>query len=212
MGRIVAINGISLDGVMQSPGRPDEDVRGDFRYGGWANIYADTVLGQSMGERMGRVGGGLLLGRRTYEDFYSFWTKQKSNPYTDQLNRSHKYVVSNTMKEPLPWMNSTLLSGDVVESVTMLRKEIEGDLVVMGSGKLIPTLMQHHLIDEFLITISPIILGSGHRMFPENGVFAPLQLVDSKISTTGVVIATYRPAELKGNSPFTTNFGKSLPH
>ena len=202
MSRIVVINWISLDGVMQSPHRPDEDVRDGFKYGGWSSIYADPVVGQSLGERMGGTGGGLLLGRRTYENFYSFWPKQKNNPYTDQLNRGQKYVVSNTLKEPLPWMNSTLLNGNIVEAVTKLKQETAGDLVVMGSGKLIPTLMEHHLIDEFLIIINPIILGSGHRMFPEQGVFTPLQLVTSQTSTTGIIIATYRPAELKENSSF----------
>ena len=210
MGKIVVINHLSLDGVMQSPARPDEDERENFKYGGWANIYSDTIIGQSLGERMGRKGGGLLLGRRTYEDFHSFWTKQKSNPYTDQLNRGQKYVVSKTLKEPLPWMNTTLLKGNIVEAVGKLKNEIEGDLVVMGSGKLIPLLMEHQLVDEFLITINPILLGSGQRMFPEQGIFTPLQLVDWKMSSTGVFIATYRPTELQGESPFKVNYEKSL--
>ncbi len=197
MSRIVVINHLTLDGVMQAPARPDEDVRGGFNHGGWANQFIDAVLGRVMAARMGRGEGRLLLGRRTYEDFHEVWPERKDNPYTEPLNRARKYVVSRTLKEPLPWMNSTFLKGDAAEVVGKLKKDTEGDLVVMGTGELIRTLMEHRLIDEYLLTISPLVLGSGRRMFPEHGVFAPVQLVDRKTRTTGVLIATYRPAERK---------------
>ena len=114
--RIVAFESITLDGVMQAPGRPDEDRRGGFEHGGWAAPYSDADLGKAAGSSMAEPGG-LLLGRRTYEDFYSVWPKQKDNPYTEDTNQARKYVVSTTLKEPLPWENSTLVEGDAAKAV-----------------------------------------------------------------------------------------------
>ena len=193
MSRIVVINNVTLDGVMQAPGRPDEDTRGGFAHGGWAAGYGDEVMGRVMGERMARPGA-LLLGRRTYEDFASYWPKQTDNPFTPVLNERRKYVASTTLTEPLPWSNSTLLEGDAAQAVARLKQQGEDDLAVLGSGELIRSLMPHDLIDEYLLTIHPLVLGSGRRLFPDEGATAKLRLVDCTTTTTGVLIATYQRA------------------
>jgi dihydrofolate reductase len=187
MSRVSVVNHVTLDGVMQAPGRPDEDTRGGFDHGGWAVPYFDEVLGRAMGERM-TSDGAMLLGRRTYEDFAGFWPKQTDNPFTPVLNRRRKYVASTTLAEPLPWENSTLLSGDVGAAVAALDTE----LTVLGSGELIRTLMQRDLVDEFVLTIHPLVLGTGRRLFGDGGPPATLELVDAIPTTTGVVIATYQ--------------------
>jgi dihydrofolate reductase len=192
--RVVVTNHLTLDGVMQAPGRPDEDVRGRFEHGGWALPYNDEVMGRVMGEGMAR-GGPLLLGRRTYEDFYGFWPKQKDNPFTEVLNNVRKYVASTTLEEPLPWSNSTLLEGDAAEAVVRLKEQLGKDIGVLGSGALVQSLMRRNLIDEYVLLIHPLVLGSGRRLFPDGGPFAALRLVDSVTTTTGVVITTYQPAE-----------------
>jgi dihydrofolate reductase len=192
MGRIVVITHLTLDGVMQAPGRPDEDLRDGFEHGGWAVPYGDSVMAEVMAEGMAREGS-LLLGRRTYEDFAAFWPKQQDNPFTEALDRQ-KYVASRTLQEPLPWQNSTLLEGDAADAVAALKEQLEHDLAVLGSGELVQSLMRRDLVDEYLLTIHPLVLGSGRRLFTDGGAFAALRLVDSKPTTTGVVIATYRPA------------------
>jgi dihydrofolate reductase len=192
MAKLVVINNLTLDGVMQAPGRPDEDLRDGFEHGGWAVPYNDEVMGRVMGERMAR-GGPLLLGRRTYEDFAAFWPKQKDNPYTGVLNNVQKYVASTTLTEPLPWSNSTLLKGDAAEAVAKLKDESGKDIGVLGSGELIQSLMRHDLVDEYVLLIHPLLVGSGRRLFPDGGPFATLRLVDSVTTTTGVLIATYQP-------------------
>ena len=192
MGRVIVFNSLTLDGVMQAPGRADEDVRGGFTHGGWALPYADEAMGRAAAES-GATSGAIVLGRRTYEDFYSVWPKRKDNPYTEVLNNTLKYVASTTLKEPLPWMNSKLLEGDAAKAVARLKKELSKDMVVLGSGVLVESLMRNDLIDEYVLLIHPLVLGSGRRMFNDAHA-APLQLVDSKTTTKGVVIATYRPA------------------
>jgi dihydrofolate reductase len=193
MRRIVTFTSVTLDGVMQAPGRADEDTRGGFQHGGWAARYADSVTAGFASQNMAKTRG-LLFGRRTYEDFFSFWPKQKDNMFTEVLNQSPKYVASNTLQEPLDWSNSTLLNGDVMEAVGRLREEADGDLVVLGSGQLVRSLISHDLIDEYILLIHPLILGSGRRLFAEDGTLAALKLRDVKPTTTGVLIATYRPA------------------
>jgi dihydrofolate reductase len=193
MSRVVVVNHLTLDGVMQAPGRPDEDRRGGFEHGGWSPPYGDEVMGSFMGERMGK-GGALLLGRRTYEDFASFWPHQKDNPYTAVLNDARKYVASRTLSEPLAWSNSTLLKGDAAEAVARLKESGE-DLAVLGSGALVQALMRRDLIDEFVLTIHPLVLGTGRRLFAAGGAFAALKLVESVTTTTGVVIAVYERGE-----------------
>jgi dihydrofolate reductase len=192
MGRIVVFNSVTLDGVMQAPARPDEDLRSGFPHGGWAVPYADEEMGRAAGESSATAGG-LLLGRRTYEDFYTVWPNRKDNPYTEVLNNSPKYVASRTMKEPLPWMNSILLHGDVAETVAGLKSQLEKDLVILGSGELIQTLIDHQLIDEYMLLIHPLVLGTGMRLFRDGAAYSPLQLVGSRTTSKGVVIARYRP-------------------
>ena len=181
---------LTLDGVMQAPGRPDEDTRGGFQHGGWAIPNNDEVMARVMGEGMAR-GGPLLLGRRTYEDFYGFWPHQKDNPFTDVLNNAEKFVASRTLTDPLPWNNSTVLKGDAAETVKELKEQPGEDIGVMGSGELVQSLIRHRLVDEYLLMIHPLVLGSGRRLLPD-GVHSSLRLVDSVTTTTGVVIATYR--------------------
>jgi dihydrofolate reductase len=194
MRKIVVFNSLTLDGVMQAPGRSDEDRRGGFEHGGWATSYSDPVMAGVAGEGMAR-GGGMLFGRRTYEDFYSVWPNRTDNPFTEVLNKSQKYVASSTLVEPLPWSNSTLLNGDVPEAVARLKEESGGDLVILGSGDLIRSLMPRNLIDTYILLIHPLVLGSGRRLFADGGSLARFKLVDTKPTTTGVVIATYVPAE-----------------
>lgn len=194
MSRVVVTNHLTLDGVMQAPGRPDEDTRGGFAHGGWARSRNDAVMGEVMGKGMAKVGA-LLFGRRTYEDFAAFWPNQpQPNPFTTVLDQTRKYVASTTLKAPLPWMNSTLLEGDAVEAVARLKEQPDNDLLIFGSGELVRSLMRRHLVDAYVLMIHPLVLGSGRRLFTEGGAFAALRLVDSVTTTTGVVIATYEPA------------------
>jgi dihydrofolate reductase len=190
MGKIVVVNNVTLDGVTQGLGRPDEDTRGGFEYGGWGIPYGDQVQGEAMGKSMAQARG-ILLGRRTYEDFYGYWPKQTDNPYTEVLNQTPKYVASTTATEPLPWQNSTLLSGNLTAKVSALRDRTDGVIAVLGSGELVRWLAQQDLIDEYLMLIHPLVLGSGTRLFPEKGPRRPLRLTEAVVTTTGVVIATY---------------------
>ena len=177
---------------MQAPGRPDEDTRGGFEHGGWAVPFADAVSMQAMGTHISAQRG-FLFGRRSYEDILGHWNSVPDSPFADALNNASKYVAS-TSTEPLRWPNSTQITGDVPKAVAELKQEPGGDLNVMGSGVLIRSLLPHGLIDEFMLMISPIVLGSGRRLF-EDAPRSPLRLVDSRITTTGVVIATYQPSE-----------------
>ena len=194
MGKIVVMESLSLDGVMQAPGRADEDIRGGFAHGGWAAPYRDAVMGGIMAGGMADVGP-LLFGRRTYEDFYKVWPGRTDNPFTAVLDNAQKYVVSTTLSGPLPWMNSTLLGGNARESVSSLKAQSVKDILLMGSGELAASLIGHNLVDHYVLLIHPLVLGAGRRLFPENGVLAKLALVNATPTTTGVVIATYRPAE-----------------
>lgn len=192
---VVVVNHLTLDGVMQAPGHPDEDRRDGFEHGGWAPPYADSVMGSVMAEGMAK-GGALLLGRRTYEHFASVWPEQpEDNPHTAVINSRQKYVASTTLEEPLSWSNSTLLAGNATGAVARLKERPGKDLVILGSGELVESLMQRNLVDEYVLTIHPLVLGSGRRLFTDGGAFARLRLVDTKTTTTGVMIATYQPAE-----------------
>ncbi|HZY27218.1 MAG TPA: dihydrofolate reductase family protein [Jiangellaceae bacterium] len=194
MSKIVVFNSLTLDGVMQAPGRPDEDRRGGFEHGGWAQPYMDAVMGEVAAQGMAE-GGPILFGRRTYEDFFSYWPHQTDNPFTEVLDNSQKYVASRTLHEPLPWQNSTLLKDDVPQAVAELREQPGKDIVVLGSGDLLQSLIRQGMVDEYMLLIHPLVLGSGRRLFPDDGSFARLRLVDSVATTTGVIIATYKPAE-----------------
>lgn len=199
MRRIVVTEHLTLDGVMQAPGRPEEDTRGGFRHGGWAMPNNDEVMARVLGEGMAK-GGPLLLGRRTYEGFYGYWPHQQDNPFTEVLNNVRKYVASTTLTEPLSWANSTLLEGDAAEAVARLKRQPGEDIGVLGSGELVRSLMRHGLIDRYVLLIHPLVLGSGRRLFPD-GVSTTPRLVDSVTTTTGVVIATYQPASGPAEQP-----------
>jgi dihydrofolate reductase len=191
MCKVVVFTNVALDGVMQAPARPDEDRRGGFTHGGWAAPYAAM---QQAGDSTPDFGA-LLLGRRTYEDFYAVWPQRKDDPISGILDNMQKYVASTTLREPLSWSNSTLLKGDAADAVARLREQPGRDLVIMGSGVLVQSLMRRNLIDEYVLLIHPLVLGSGHRLFSEGGPCAALRLVDTKTTTTGLVIVTYQPAE-----------------
>ncbi len=192
MRSITAILNISLDGVIQAPGRPDEDTRGGFDRGGWAVPYGDEVMAQRMGEGMASPGA-MLFGRRTYQDFYGYWPEQTDNPFTPYLNEATKYVVSNTLSEPLPWQNSILLSGDPARTVAALKAEPGPDLGIVGSGQLVRSLLAANLIDRYLLLIFPLVLGQGRRLFDERGPGVDFELVDAVTTSKGVIIASYQP-------------------
>lgn len=175
---ITTLTNVSLDGVMQAPGRADEDTRGNFQHGGWATPYQAM---QHAGAAFANING-LLLGRRTYQDFYAVWPTRPESPYTAFLNNITKYVVSTTLKEPLPWQNSTLLHS---------LDHISGDLLVLGSGELIHGLARRNLITKYIVLIHPLVLGTGRRLFPD--AYASLQLIDAAKVDHGVVMATYVP-------------------
>ncbi len=190
--KIVVMNNVTLDGVMQAPGRADEDTRGGFSHGGWAsrNIgEPDPEIGAAMGVRMSQSDG-LLFGRRTYEDLLTAWNS-RGGMFKDALNAAQKYVVSQTLTDPLPWPNSTLLSGNVVDAVAELRSRPGRELHVMGSGQLTEELVAHQLVDEFLLMIFPVVLGHGRHLF-SGDTYMELTLVDAKATSSGVVIATFR--------------------
>jgi dihydrofolate reductase len=190
MSKVIVFTNLTLDGVMQAPARPDEDRRGGFEYGGWGAPYNAM---QQAGDSTPTFGA-LLLGRRTYEDFYAVWPKRKDSPFSAILDNLQKYVVSTTLSEPLPWINSTLLKGDAAETVARLKQESSTDLVIMGSGELVQSLMRANLIDEYVLLIHPLVLGAGRHLFPEGGAFTTLRLVRARTTNTGVVVATYQPS------------------
>src|ERR1700730_17998569 len=157
MSKVVVFMNLTLDGVMQAPGRPDEDRRGGFEHGGWATPYATMEAAE---ESMANAPA-LLFGRRTYEDFYAVWPNRTDNPFTEVLNNTQKYVASRTLVEPLPWSNSTLLKGDAAQTVATLKEHQSKDLVVLGSGELAQSLIRQNLVDEYMLLIHPLLLGSG---------------------------------------------------
>jgi dihydrofolate reductase len=200
MRKVVVNTSVTLDGVMQAPARADEDPRGGFEHGGWAQPYFDQVMAEDAAEGIA-TGGAILLGRRTYEDFAGFWPNQPEDmPFASTMNGFQKYVVSTTLEEPLSWENSTLLKGEAGGEVARLKEQPGPDIVVLGSGALIQALMPLGLIDEYKLLIHPLVLGTGRRLFPDDGAPAALTLVDTKSSATGVVIATYRPARPVGGT------------
>jgi dihydrofolate reductase len=194
MTRLTAIENITLDGVMQAPGAPDEDTRGGFVHGGWARPFNDAVGMRVAGERMAAgAGGAMLFGRVTYERFHEVWAGRDDNPFSPVLDARRKYVASTTLSEPLPWENSSLLGGDAVAAVRELKASApEDELALLGSGVLLRALLAADLVDELRLSIHPLALGGGTRLFPADGQALTLELVESVTTTTGVVIATYR--------------------
>jgi dihydrofolate reductase len=189
--RVLVVNHVTLDGVLQGPGRPDEDDRDGFRHGGWAQEAANAPeIAAALGERMGEQFS-WLFGRRSYEDMLGHWN-EVGGPFKDGLNQTTKYVASSSPDIDLPWPHSTLLSGDVPDAVGALREQPGGNLVIMGSGQLIRSLLPHGLVDELFLMIHPVVLGSGRRLFGPTEERIPLTLVDSTATSTGVILATYR--------------------
>jgi dihydrofolate reductase len=188
---------ISLDGVMQAPGGPDEDPTGGFAHGGWAVNYFDD-------EMMGRMAGSgpyeLLLGRGTYEIFAAHWPYDEG-PIADHLNSTRKHVASTTL-ERVEWSNSTLIEGDVAGYVAARKREDGPEIQVHGSAGLIQTLLAHDLVDELRVWIFPVVLGTGKRLFGDGAIPVALELVDSRVSKTGVTINVYRRAGDVGTGSF----------
>lgn len=194
MRKLIVSTFLTLDGVMQAPGGADEDRSGGFEHGGWQMPYFDETAGAAVAEGMARSDA-LLLGRKTYEIFAGFWpTADDEDPFTAIMNGFAKYVASTTLKEPLEWNNSTLLKGDTAEEVATLKQQPGKDIQVIGSGDLAQTLMQHDLVDEYGLMVHPVVVGSGKRLFTEGLPKIPLKLVDTKTTSTGVLILTYQPA------------------
>ena len=196
MRRLIVNEFMSLDGVAQAPGGADEDTSGGFEHGGWHMRYMDEPAQQSA---LGAIveAGGFLLGRRTYEIFAAYWPNapEEEQVIAEPLNTKPKYVASTTLSDPLEWQNSTVLQSDVAEAVTALKQEDGGDLHVIGSTELVQSLLEHDLVDELRLMIDPLVLGGGKRFFRDDGALRALRLVDSQVTSTGAILATYAPAE-----------------
>jgi len=192
MGKLVVVEYVSLDGVMQSPGRLDEDPRGGFMHGGWATsrLAADPIAAQaSMGDPSGTAA--MLFGRRTYADLVGHWlSTPEPNPFAEILTRLPKYVASRNADVVLPHPNSTLLAGEASQTVPGVKADVDGDLVVLGSGALVRDLAAAGLVDEYVLTTLPVVLGTGTRLF--DGTYQELEVVHSITSQTGIVVGTYR--------------------
>jgi dihydrofolate reductase len=192
MRQVVAYEWMSLDGVVQAPSYADEDPSGGFAHGGWHRRYLDDIAKNWVVDGL-RQAGGFLFGRRTYDVFAAHWPKagEEEQALAQPLNAKPKYVASTTLTEPLGWQHSTLLKGDVAAAVAALKRQDGGNLHVIGSTRLVRTLIEQELVDEFQLMIDPIVLGGGKRIFGDGGPARPLRLVRSNVTTTGAIIATY---------------------
>jgi dihydrofolate reductase len=190
MRKIIVLSMVSLDGILQAPGRPEEDTSGGFKYGGWTVPYSDELLGNVIREQM-RQPFNLLLGRKTFEIWETYWPQHES--VWPGINEAAKYVVSKTLKKT-DWKNSIIIKGEVVEEIKKLKTQDGPDLHVYGSGNLIQTLLKHDLVNELWLKTFPILLGSGKRLFAEGTIPAAFELTDSKVSPGGVIIASYKRA------------------
>jgi dihydrofolate reductase len=192
MRQLVVSEFTTLDGVMQAPGKPDEDTGGGFADGGWQLSYFDDVFAQAVMEGFASTDA-LLLGRRTYEIFAAHWPNQPDDdPIAPTMNALDKYVVSRTL-DRAEWANSHVVSGDVPSEVARIKQAPGKDVRVIGSGELVPMLMQHELVDRYEVMIHPLVLGGGKRLFRDGTPRTTLRLVDSTVSTTGVVMLAYAP-------------------
>ena len=184
---------LTMDGVMQAPGGPDEDPDGGFEHGGWSFHYWDEPMGEKITEATLRADA-LVLGRRTYEIFASYWPNQpEDNPVAAKLNSVPKYVASRTLDE-VTWQNSQLLEGDAVEAVARLKDELDGEIQVTGSARLLQDLIKADLVDAYQLWVFPLVLGKGKRLFGEGAIPGAFKLVDQRTSSTGVSIQTYERA------------------
>ena len=192
MRKLIVSTFLTLDGVMQAPGGPEEDDSGGFAHGGWSVNYWDEQMGQVMGEAMSTPFD-LLLGRKTYDIFAAYWPNAPEEADAKPLNDATKYVVSRG-RPTLEWTESVLIEGGAAEGISALKQEDGPELQVHGSGNLIQTLLCHNLVDQYNLWVFPLVIGSGKRLFSDGTVPSALKLVDSKVSTTGVVMGTYEPA------------------
>jgi dihydrofolate reductase len=192
MRKLIVNTFLTLDGVMQAPGGPEEDDSGGFKHGGWSVNYWDDTMGQVMGEAMSTPFD-LVLGRKTYDIFAAFWPNASDDAGGKPLNDATKYVASRG-QPTLAWGPSVLIEGDAAEGVAALKKGNGPELQVHGSGDLIQTLLRHNLVDQYRLWVFPLVIGSGKRLFADGTIPAGLKLVDSTISTTGVMIGTYEAA------------------
>jgi dihydrofolate reductase len=192
MRKIIASTFVSLDGVMQAPGGPEEDPTGGFAHGGWSFNYWDGAMMEIIGKSMSDPFD-LLLGRKTYEVFAAHWPYISNDPIADKFNAITKYVATSSTA-PLSWKNSVAIRGDVAAGIAKLKQGEGPNLLIQGSSQLIQTLLANGLIDEFRIWTFPLVLGSGKRLFEDGAKAAAMKLVDSATSSTGVTISTYVPA------------------
>jgi dihydrofolate reductase len=191
MRKLIVTTFLTLDGVMQAPGGSGEDDSGGFAHGGWSVNYWDEQMGQVMGDAMSAPFD-LLLGRKTYDIFAAYWPHATDDAGAKPLNDATKYVASRSHPR-LQWSNSVVIEGDAAEGIAALRKDDGPELQVHGSGNLIQTLLRHNLVDQYRLWVFPVVIGSGKRLFSEGTIPSGLKLVDSKVSTTGVMIGTYEP-------------------
>lgn len=199
MRKLIVLSFVTLDGVMQAPGGPEEDTSGGFKYGGWTVGYWDDFMGKVMDKQMAQPFD-MLLGRKTYEIFAAYWPNSEQQPLADKLNKAKKYVVSTTLSK-VDWNNSTLITTDIVNEIKKLKKQDGPEIQVHGSSNLIQTLLENDLIDEFRLKIFPVTVGTGKRLFGDGTIPASFKLLESKTSTTGVIAATYtRDGEIKTGS------------
>lgn len=192
MRKLVVSTFLTLDGVMQAPGGPGEDDDSGFAHGGWSVNYWDDVMGEVMGAAMS-VPFDLVLGRRTYDIFAAYWPHASEEDGAKPLNDATKYVASRS-RPTLEWSNSVLIEGDAAEGIAALKQTDGPELQVHGSGNLIQTLLRHNLVDQYRLWLFPLVIGSGKRLFAEGTVPSALKMVDSRVSTTGVMMGTYEPA------------------
>jgi dihydrofolate reductase len=192
MRKLIVQTFLTLDGVMQAPGGPGEDDSGGFAYGGWSVNYWDEQMGQVMGEATSKPFA-MVLGRRTYDIMAAYWPTAPEEAGAKTFNDATKYVASRSRPTP-EWSNSVLIEGDAAEGIAALKQEDGPELQVHGSGNLIQTLLRHDLVDQYRLWVFPLVIGSGKRLFSEGTIPAGLKLVDSKVSTTGVVMGTYESA------------------
>lgn len=196
MRKVVVVEWMTLDGVVQAPGHPDEDRDGGFEHGGWHLPYFDD-LSRTWVVRGYAEAGGFLLGRRTYQNLAAYWpnASEEEQVIAEPLNTKPKYVASRTLTEPLEWQNSALLTDDIAQAVLTLKQEDDRDLHVIGSPEFAQTLIEHGLVDAYRLMIDPLIAGGGKRLFRDGGALKPLRLVESQATSTGAILATYAAAE-----------------
>ncbi|HET9861413.1 MAG TPA: dihydrofolate reductase family protein [Nocardioidaceae bacterium] len=192
MRKLIVTTFVTLDGVMQAPGGPGEDDSNGFTHGGWSVNYWDDRMGEIMGAATSKPFA-MVLGRRTYDIFAGFWPDAPEEEGAKVFNEATKYVASRS-RPTLEWSNAVLIEGDAAEGVAKLKEQDGPELQVHGSGDLIQTLVRNNLVDEYRLWVFPVVIGSGKRLFSEGTVPAGLRLVDSTVSTTGVMIGTYEPA------------------